>query len=312
MIQVFQTDKDGKLIKTEQMEKGCWIHLMNPTEEEKKRVVAELSIDLDFLHDALDEEERARIEKDEEQVMLFVELPYISKTEANEEMFSTVPLGILIKGDYLLTVCLKETPVLNDFFQGKIKNFFTHMRTRFVLQILFLTATYYLNYLKRIHRKTELVEHQLRVSMKNNELFSMLELEKSLVYFTTALQTNKLLMEKLSYGNYLKMYEEDKELLDEVMIETKQAIKMSEVYSSILSSMMNAFASVISNNVNHVVKLLTAITIVIAIPTMVASIYGMNVQLPIQENAHAFSIIMLMSVILSIATTLIFWKKKYF
>lgn len=310
MLNIYRTDYQGKTAEIAEFEKGCWVYLTNPSEQEKQRVIDELQIDLSFLQDALDEEETARVEKDGNQLMLFVEIPF-AKRVGEKEVYSTVPLGILVLENYFVTVCLKETAILDDFVQGKIKNFHTYMRTRFVLQILFHTSLGYLQYLKKINRQKEALEKSLRLSMKNNEILAMLELEKSLVYFSTALHTNKVLMERLMSGSYLKMYSDDQDLLEEVMIEINQAIKVTEIYTAIVGSMMNAFGSVISNNVNHVVKLLTAITIIITLPMLIGTYYGMNVPLPFQEDPHAFALIMIASVAITILTTLLFWRKKY-
>jgi magnesium transporter len=173
-------------------------------------------------------------------------------------------------------------------------------------------ATSYLKYLKQISKLSDAIEKELHESMKNKELFSLLNLEKSLVYFTTSLKSNNYVLQKILRGNYLKMYEDDQELLEDVMIEHQQAIEMADTYTNILSSMMDAFASVISNNVNNVMKLLTSITIIMAIPTMVASFYGMNVAIPFQNYQHSFLIAIILSFVLSSVTAVVFWKKKFF
>jgi magnesium transporter len=236
----------------------------------------------------------------------------MDRNGCKEERYTTLPLGMIITRDVFVTVCLEENPILEEFIQNRVKNFYTFMKTRFVLQLLFSISTYYLHYLKKINRKTDEVEKELQQSMKNQELFALLNLEKSLVYFTTSLKTNNIVTEKLLKNQYLKMYEDDQHLLEDVIIENKQAIEMAEIYSTILSGMMDAFASVISNNVNHVMKVLTSITIVLSIPTMVSSLYGMNVTLPFQSNPHSFAMIILISLILSCITAIIFWKKRYF
>lgn len=311
MLKIYKTDAAGKTNELDHFEKGCWIHLTNPSEHEKGQVVNELNIDLDFLQDALDEEEIGRIDKDGNRVMLFVDLPVITK-EGPKDIYTTVPLGILVMEDYFLTVCLEDTSVMNEFIQCKVKNVHTRMRTRFVLQILSNTSLYYLQYLKRINKQMEHLEKSLRLSMKNNELLTLLELQKSLVYFSTSLETNNLLIERLFSGSYLKIYDDDKELLEEVRIEMRQAIKMTEIYTAILGNIMNGFGSVISNNLNQVLKLLTAITIVITLPMVIGTFYGMNVDLPLQHHPKAFIIIMATSIVITIVTALLFWKKKFF
>jgi magnesium transporter len=193
-----------------------------------------------------------------------------------------------------------------------VKEFFTYKKTRFALQILYVISIYYLRYLKQINKKTNEIERELHQSMKNKELYAFLALEKSLVYFTTSLKSNKVVLAKIMRFNYLKMYEEDKDLLEDVIIENTQAIEMAETYSSILSGMMDAFASIISNNLNMVMKFLTSITIILSFPTMVASFFGMNVGLPFQQHPMAFFFALSLAVFLAGLTAFVFWKKKYF
>ena len=207
---------------------------------------------------------------------------------------------------------MKDNPIFHVFAQNKVKQFFTYKKTRFSFQILYLIATSFLKYLKQISKKTDEIEKELHQSMKNKELFSLLNLEKSLVYFTTSLKSNNIVMQKMLKSNYLKMYEDDQELLEDVIIENQQAIEMAETHTTILSGMMDAFASVISNNVNIVMKFLTSITIIMALPTMVASFYGMNVPIPFQDYPYAFFIAIIISFILSSITAVIFWKKRFF
>ena len=180
------------------------------------------------------------------------------------------------------------------------------------MQILFVISSYYLRYLKQINKKTNEIEHVVHQSLKNKELFAFLALEKSLVYFTTSLKSNKVVLDKILRFNYLKMYEEDKDLLEDVIIEKTQAIEMAETYRSILTGMMNAFASIISNNLNIVMKFLTSITIILSFPTMVASFYGMNVDIPLQHATHSYAIPLVISAFLTSLTAFVFWKKKYF
>jgi magnesium transporter len=201
---------------------------------------------------------------------------------------------------------------MEDFRKNRVKEFFTFKKTRFALQILFVISSYYLRYLKQINKKTNEIEREVHQSLKNKELYAFLALEKSLVYFTTSLKSNKVVLDKILRFNYLKMYEEDKDLLEDVIIEKTQAIEMAETYRSILSGMMNAFASIISNNLNIVMKFLTSITIILSFPTMVASFYGMNVDIPFQHVHHSYIAPLVVSGLLTTLTAFIFWKKKYF
>ncbi len=311
MLKVYLSNTQGRLIQADEMVKGTWIHLTNPTEQEIAEVVRVTQIPPYFLKDPLDEEEKSRIEKEDEGTLIIVDVPMMTPNGSRHEKFITIPLGIIVTKYYLITVCLKENPILEDFTRKKIKNFYTFMKTRFVLQLLYAVSTYYLTYLKLINRKTNEIEKELRQSLKNQELFSLLNLQKSLVYFTTSLKTNQVVTQKISRGQQLKMYDEDKDLLEDVIIENRQAIEMAEIYTPIVSGLMDTFASVISNNVNHVMKILTSLTIILTFPIMIASVYGMNVPLPFQNSPHAFMTIMVASVILSSLTTLVFWKKRF-
>ncbi|RCW47923.1 magnesium transporter CorA family protein [Paenibacillus prosopidis] len=312
MMKIFLTNEDGALQETTEITCGCWVNLVAPTEQEIIHVANKLQIPMDFLRDPLDEEERSRIEKDDDNILIIVNMPLMSKDEKENAIYDTIPLGMIIASDCFITICLKDNPIFHSFAQSKVKHFFTNKKTRFSLQILYLIATSFLKYLKQISKMTDEIEKQLQQSMKNKELFSLLNMEKSLVYFTTSLKSNNIVMQKMLKSNYLKMYEDDQELLEDVIIENQQAIEMAETHTTILSGMMDAFASVISNNLNIVMKFLTSITIILALPTMVASFYGMNVKLPFQEYPYAFVGTIFISIILSSITAVIFWKKRFF
>lgn len=312
MLEIFKSNDENSLKKIDTIIKGCWVNMYSPTEEEINRVAKEAQISVDLIKDALDDEERPRIERDNGQVYIIVDYPYINYDDSGFPIYETIPIGIVLADDCLITVSLKDTPILADFKSNKVKEFFTFKKTRFALQILFVISSYYLRYLKLINKKTNEIEREVHQSLKNKELYAFLALEKSLVYFTTSLKSNKVVLDKILRFNYLKMYEEDKEILEDVIIEKTQAIEMAETYRSILSGMMNAFASIISNNLNIVMKFLTSITIILSFPTMVASFYGMNVGIPFQHIHHGWTIPILMSAFLTGLTALIFWKKKYF
>ncbi|MGO4183462.1 magnesium transporter CorA family protein [Paenibacillus sp. TAF43_2] len=312
MLNIYITDEQGILKETDEITSGCWVNLVAPTEQEMNLAAAKAQIPLDFIKDPLDEEERSRIENDNSNVLIVVNLPLVSTDDKGIPMYDTIPLGMIIADDCFITVCLKDNPIFHVFAQNKIKQFYTYKKTRFSFQILYLIATSYLKYLKQIIKMTDEIEKKLHQSMKNKELFSLLNMEKSLVYFTTSLKSNNIVMQKMLKSKYMKMYEDDQELLEDVIVENQQAIEMSETHTTILSGMMDAFASVISNNLNIVMKFLTSITIILSLPTMVASFYGMNVKIPFQDYPHAFFIAMTISVILSSVTAVIFWKKRFF
>lgn len=305
-------------------EKGIWINLVSPTEGELARVAQETNLSPDLLKAALDEEESSRIELEEDQVLILINVP-IEEQSSNGLIYDTVPLGIVVSSRAIATVCLQDTPILNEFESGRLRSFYTYKKTRFLLQILHRTATQYLRYLRNIDRRSTQIESKLHRSLKNEEVIRLLNLEKSLVYFTTSLRANELVLEKLlksvvvkadpqaqATSKILTMYEEDHDLLEDVIIENKQAIEMGEIYSKTLVGTMDAFASIISNNLNIVMKFLTSVTIILALPTMVASFYGMNVALPLAGSPNAFAIILAISVVLSLGGVLILRRMKMF
>lgn len=310
MIKIYKTI-DSKLIELKDMEEKSWISLVNPTLEELKYIEETLEVEADFLKAPLDDEETSRIEIEDEQIFILVDIPVIDEEDGSIE-YGTLPFGIILKDKHIITICLKDNILLNDFKNQKIKNFFTFKRNRFVLQMLYRIDTKYLIYLKQIDRISNQIERQLHQSMKNKELIQLLDLEKSLVYFTTSLRGNQLVLEKLGKLKVMKLYPEDEDLLEDVIIENKQAIEMANIYSSILSGMMDAFASVISNNLNIVMKYLTTITIVMSIPTIFASFYGMNVPLPFQNSPYMFWGIFTMALALALIAGKFLNSKKMF
>ncbi|MFC0187080.1 magnesium transporter CorA family protein [Fictibacillus aquaticus] len=311
MLQIL-SNKHHSLTELDTIEQGCWINLIAPTAEEIEHVVHATGIDPDFLRDALDEEERSRIEKEDDTVSVIVDIPLIEQDENGQNAYDTFPLAMIACENYFITVCLKENPIIEMFVKRKVRNFYTYKKTRFIFQLLQLISQYYLRYLRQINRKTDTIERELRQTLKNQDLFELLSLDKSLVYFTTSLKSNDAVLEKLLRMNFLKMYEEDRELLEDVIIENKQAIEMSQIYSSILKGLTNAFSSVISNNLNLEMRFLTSFTIILALPTMVASFYGMNIPIPYQHNPHAFGIMLSLAFMLSGAAAFFFWRKRYF
>ncbi len=309
MLSIFKTISE-RTAPHDKLEKGVWINLANPTDDEINKVSQETGIQYDFLKYSLDDEERPRVEIDEGQILIIINVPiFIS----NEAFYDTIPLGIILTDDFFVTVCLENLTILEDFYNnGKIKGMATFKKTRFLFLILYKVATLYLRYLRVINRKSEDIELELHKSMKNKELISLLNLEKSLVYFSTSLRSNQIVMEKLLKSNSIEKYNEDKDLLEDVLIENQQAIDMANIYANILSGTMDAFASIISNNLNMVMKFLAMITIILALPTMVASFFGMNVALPFQSSSYGFLIVVIISIFLSVVGTLFLVKKKMF
>lgn len=312
MLEIFKSTDARVLEQVDAVSKGCWVNMYAPTAEEINKVSIDAQVDVDIIKDALDDEERPRIERDDGRVYIIVDFPYIVQDDSGLSVYETIPIGIILTEDNIITVSLKDSPIIEEFRKNRVKDFYTFKKTRFALQILFVISSYYLRYLKLINKKTNDIEREIHQSLKNKELYAFLALEKSLVYFTTSLKSNKVVLDKILRFNYLKMYEEDKDLLEDVIIEKTQAIEMAETYRSILSGMMNAFASIISNNLNIVMKFLTSITIILSFPTMVASFYGMNVDIPFQHSTHSYAIPLIISAFLTSLTAFVFWKKKYF
>lgn len=308
------TTKNNAVEKIPIIEEGCWVSLIKPSEEELIEVSKMSEIDLDALRAALDADERSRIETDENYTMILVDIPTLEEQDKTD-LYSTVPLGIFLTKNVVVTVCSQNSQILRQFSEGRIRDFKSNMKSRFILQLLYKIDSLYLQYLRNIDRKSDEVEQKLHKSTKNRELIELLKLEKSLVYFTTALRSNEAVLEKMLRDDSVKKYPDDAELLEDVIIENKQAIEMANIYSGILSGMMDAFASVISNNLNIVMKMLAIITVVMAIPTMIFSAYGMNVDsvgMPFAGSPYGFLIIIVLSALVSIIVTFIFNKMRMF
>ena len=300
----------NKLEEIKEFRKGSWINLVNPSENEIKRVCESINIQEDFIRDALDYEEKARIdeEEDDNTILFVIDVPVIEKSEDND-IYTTMPLGmIVVRDDFFITVSLRKNKIIEDFEKRKIKNFQTYKKTRFIFQIFYLNSSYFLNYLKQINKETEIAEYILKNSMKNKELLKLLSLEKGLVYFATSLKSNEIVMEKTMRGKIVKLYDDDEDILEDAIIENRQAIEMAQIYTNILNGTMDAYASIISNNLNGVMKFLTSITIVLAIPTMISSFWGMNVKLPFEDSPLGFVIMVLIAVVLTLGVT--WWLKR--
>ena len=282
-------------------EKGCWVHLQNPTREEIDGINARFALDPTYIQSALDEEESARIERDGDQTLIIVDIPYV-EAEGNGYSYTTVPLGIIMVDDVIITVSTRESTIITDFTEERIRGFWTFKRTRFILQLLHRNASRFLAYLKQIDK----------ASMRNQELLQMMKLEKSLVYFSTSLKGNEMVLEKMLRMDMLRKYPDDSDLLEDVIIENKQAMEMCAIYRDIMSGTMDAFASIISNNLNVVMKVLTSLTVVLSIPTLFASLWGMNVGVPFENAPFGFWMVLGISVVASVAAFVLLWRKKMF
>jgi magnesium transporter len=288
-----------------------WIHLQNPSAEEVSEIVQHYELEPDFITDLEDTDENARMEYEDGALLIIIRVPIYYKHKTATVPFSTSPLGIIATTEKLLTVSFYESEILTQYLECKHRPFNITQQS-FILHLALRNATYYLKFLKEINRRTSRIENELHQSMRNKELIRLLRLEKSLVFFNTSLKSNEIILERMQRSRWLQNDPDAEDLIEDVIIENKQAIEMANIYSSILSGMMDAFASIISNNLNVVMKFLTSITILISIPTLIASIYGMNVHLPFQESPYAFAIVIGVAVIISLCMVLVFIRKRYF
>ena len=301
---------ETKLEKLNDFEDGCWINLVEPSHEEIRYISDRFDIDIDSINAALDEEERSRIDAEDNHTLILIDIP-IDESDSDSAHYSTIPLGIIVKDNCIITVCTAQSKILNDFIVGHIKEFYTHKKTRFILQILHKNATYYLLYLRRINRMTIEIEREIHKSMKNKELVQLLELEKSLVYFSTSLKAIELVLNKMLRTSTIKKYSEDEDLLEDVIIENRQALEMASIYGDILSRIMDAFSAIVNNNQNNVMQLLTVVTLILSIPTMISGYFGMNVQnIPFSSDPNGFWIILFISAIICLILSILLSKNK--
>lgn len=311
MVNIYTTDTSGTFMELKEFQRECWIDLVNPTYEEIKEVSLKTNTDEDLLTKLMDDEELPRIEEGNNATLIVVDTPYLTDSRYKHK-YNTDPLGIIINNDgYFITISLKKQSLLDDFKNNKIKNFDIKKRTKFVIQILLRVAGIYQKELSAINTYIGKKEENLYKSTDNKELIDLLNVEKTLVYFSTSLKANDLVLEKLSRGNVITLYDDDSSLMEDAIIENKQAIEMANIYREILTSMTDTYATIISNNLNDVMKFLAGITIVFSIPTMVASFIGMNVPLGnVGASSYSFVIIIAFSLVLSLIIAYILKKKN--
>jgi magnesium transporter len=309
MISILKADRDG-LTRLSQPQPGCWINVVAPTADE----IAELrvmGIPADYLSYPLDPDERARSEREDGTLLIILRVPHF-QGEGSDVPFSTIPLGIILMPDYLVTVVRADNELVEELASGRVRGLESGKQVRFVLRVLLHTSSRYLSQLRQITRAIDALEDQLQQSTRNREVLELLKYEKSLTYFTTALRSNELMMERLQRSQWFATYPDDEDLLEDVITENRQAIEMTNITNNILSSTMDAFASIISNNLNRVMKVLASITILLSLPIMVASFYGMNVGLPFAGQTWAFLGILGISLVISATGAFIFWKRDWF
>jgi magnesium transporter len=311
MIEIFRTDH-CQLNRLEEYTDGIWINIVNPTSRELNKIAEKYDIEIDDLASSLDEEESSRITLEDGYTLLLVDIP-TPEVRHEKKMYTTIPLGIVIKQETIITICREDTPVINYFINNKVREFSTKKKMRFIYQILFRSAYLYQLYLRGIDKKRVEIEERVDGDTQNIDLIELHELESTLVYFATSLRSNSVVIERLRRYKRLEQYPEDMELLEDVIVEYQQAIEMTTIYRDIIDGTRELLSSIIDNRLNNVMKYLTSITIVMAIPTIISGIYGMNVDekwMPFANTPFGFGVICLIIVIICIITLWILRKKK--
>jgi len=301
----------GSLKEVSELSGACWINLADPSTEEISRLQELTHVPREFLTDPLDKDERPRLEIDEGVTLLIVHVPYHEPHE-NVIPFHTLPLGIVLTKSNVITICNRQTPVTSTFLDQIRRVCPPEDQFRFAFQLLWHSAILYLRYLRDIRQRADMVEQDLHESISNEALMRLLNIEKSLVYFTTSLKANDILIGRLEHTRQLDIPDKDLDVLEDVAVEYRQALEMATIHSNILTGTLDTFASIISNNLNNVMKYLTSITVVLMLPTLVGSIYGMNVQLPMQQFPHAFAILMGLSILISLIVVIVLARRRYF
>lgn len=266
---------DGKIVKINGYESGCWVNCVAPTEMEINYLMSSLGVEPEFLKASLDEEESSRIDKEEDNTLIIIDSPVVDRTGKNFTYY-TNPVSIIITPQNIVTISVKENSVIEEFSASLIRFAYPENKIRFSIQIMARIASKYLQYINQIIKITGHVEEELKETMRNEDLVQLLEIKKSLVYFSASIKAISSVIGKMSRKRHFSLNEEDAELLEDVAIEMRQAAEMSEIYMNILSSSMEAYSSLISNNLNVVMKILASITLILSIPTIVSGIYGMN------------------------------------
>ncbi len=308
MLSIYKTTEQG-LEKIEMIANGAWVNVVDPTPDEIEKLV-NWGMDMDYINYSLDQDEMPRLERDDDYTFILLRIP-LHQPESDVP-YMTVPIGIMILGNKIITVCRYDSDIFKVLANGKYRLLKTGKRYRLALYIFLETSARYLNLLREINRATELVEDKLQKSTRNREVLELLKYQKSLTYFATALRSNEVMMERVQRTQLFNYYEEDQDLLEDVLTENQQAIQMTTITTEILSSMMDAFASIISNNLNGVMKALAALTIVVSLPGTVAAFYGMNVVLPGESHPLAFLMVLAIAITLTSTTIFIFYKRDWF
>ena len=302
---------DETLLIVDDVKPGDWIDLVRPTPDEMGTVLGNTTAVEDHMLFPLDDDERSRLDIEPGSRLFIIRIPIKSEKEGGRLKLSTIPLGIILAEEHVITVCLEEETVLHTFRDDKVRSFATSKTTRFLLQVLSRTIVAYLRHLASIEREMQNIETGLFSSIRNEEIIELMELQKDLIYFRTGIVGNGNVLARLLQGKVVKLYEEDEDLLDDLIVENQQCIEMANIFSNILQGTMETYSSVVSNNLNTVMKILTSITIILSLPTLVSSIYGMNVSLPLDHTPYAFWIIMLICLLFSAVAVVYFIKQEW-
>jgi magnesium transporter len=307
---------DGRLTELDKPALSCWINVTPPFEpNELEHLAEEFNIAIDFLTDSLDIDERSRYEREDDTRFILINTPLLNEIDQeNEAIYITVPIGIILTPDHVMTICPYESPIIQRFIENRVKAFNPSNEQMFVLQIFEQNVLRFLDSLKKLNLKRNLIENELYTSSRNSELKQLLRIEKSLVYFVNALSSNELLKLKLKRTDFLRLGEnkEESDFFEDIIIDNGQALSMANVYTTILSGTMEAYTSIVSNNLNTFIQRLTVITIILMVPTLVASFFGMNVKLPFESTPGAFYIVLTMAVSISLFLVWFFRRKNLF
>ena len=312
VIKIYKTDETNNTFnEISTLEPDSWINVVSPNLDEIKKLAIDLQIDECYLTKLIDEEEPAKLDIKDDLQLIVIDIP-ISIKDKPYTINVTSPLTILqVRNEYIVTICLKDGDILNDFIENKVPNFYTGKKSRFTFQIINKIASKYIRDLKSINQQINQSEEYMKKSTQNNDLLKLMHLRKSLVYFTTSLKSNEIILDRISNSNVITLYDEDKDVLESAIVEHKQAIEMAEIYNQLLNSTIDTFGTIISNNLNNVMKILAAFTIIISIPTMIASFMGMNIPLGLFSKSNvSFVIIIIISTILSCLVAYILKKKN--
>ena len=309
MVKLYRTD-DRKIHEKETIDDGVWIHMVDPTAEESQQIAETLGVDVDDIRAALDEEESSRIELEDGYTLILIDVPS-SEIRHEKKMYTTIPLGIILTQGVIVTVCTEELPVLQAFIDNKVKEFSTKKKLRFVYQILHRTSIIYQGNLGTIDKKRTEIEERVGNDTREDDLIALHDLESTLVYFATSLRANAVVLDRLTRYKRLEQYPEDKELLDDVIVENQQAIEMAIIYRDIINGTRELMSSVMDNRLNNSMKYLTSITLIMAVPTIVSGIMGMNIiNLPFADSPFGFAIIIGLICVICIAMLAILRRNK--